>query len=167
MQTERTTKVGTKMWMIVAASALLVLIPGHSQGQAVFPDANGEALAGVTAVDAYFNTTAWIEVEADEDLFQSNAQSAFELGLRRDGVIVDPSAPNYLFCEIKSAQSGEIVVNGFSVQYCTFESNGVHILAWEGGGVVTLGSSRFTAEQVPGDCVDYFANEWLKWNPGR
>ena len=167
MQTERTTKVGTKMWMIVAASALLVLIPGHSQGQAVFPDANGEALAGVTAVDAYFNTTAWIEVEADEDLFQSNAQSAFELGLRRDGVIVDPSAPNYLFCEIMAAQREEIVLYAYSVQYYTFESSGVHVLTWNAGGLATRGSSLFTDEEVAGDCVDLFANEWLKWNPRR
>ena len=118
-------------------------------------------------MDARTPVPNWLNVEDDRDLFQSNAQSAFELGLRRDGVIVDPSAPNYLFCEIKSAQSGEIVVNGFSVQYCTFESSGVHVLTWNAGGLATRGSSHFTAEQVPGDCVDYFANEWLKWNPGR
>jgi len=31
----------------------------------------------------------------------------------------------------------------------------------------SLGSSGFTAEGMARDCVDYFANERLKWNPGR
>jgi len=80
MKTIRTPKVRTKVSILVAAFAILVLIPSHSLGQAVFPDANGEAFADVTAVDAYFNITVWTEVEDDEDLFRSNAQGAFELG---------------------------------------------------------------------------------------
>jgi len=48
-------------------------------------------------------------------------------------LIVDPSAPNYLFCEIKAAQRGEIVSYAYSVQYYTFEISGVHILTWNAG----------------------------------
>ena len=118
-------------------------------------------------MDARTPVPNWLNVEDDRDLFQSNAQSAFELGLRRDGVIVDPSAPNYLFCQIMAAQRGEIVSYAYSVQYYTFESSGVHVLTWNAGGLATRGSSLFTDEEVAGDCVDLFANEWLKWNPRR
>ena len=130
-------------------------------------DTNGEALAGVTTVAAYVGIRNWQGVETDRDRFQNNAQEVFELGLRRDGVIVNEGAPNYLFCNIWAAQTGGTVTFAFQVMYFTCQTIGVHILEWSDGGIVTVGSDNFTPEGMVGSCVDYFANEWLKWNPGR
>ena len=63
-------------------------------------------------MDVRVSIKAW-SVETDEDRFRENARNAFELGLRRDGVIVDPDAPNYLFCSIQIAESGELVAYTF------------------------------------------------------
>jgi len=64
MKTVRTTKVRTKMRMIVAAFAFLVMTPGHSQGQG-FSILNGKALAGVTAVDANVTIENWLDTDFD------------------------------------------------------------------------------------------------------
>ena len=53
------------------------------------------------------------------------------------------------------------------VEYFTYQTSDVHILEWRTGGIVTVGSANFTAELVAGNCVDAFANGWLKWNPDR
>ena len=155
-----------KLLPIIAAALVLAMSPPLA-GQAVFPEWNGSTLTGVLEFDARMAVSTWLEIPEDRDRFQQNAQSAFELALRRDGVIVDEGAPNYLVCSISAAGNGGIRFYGYSVEYYAFESSSVHRLLWKYGGVVTIGSSKFTSEEAAQDCADPFINEWLKWNPRR
>lgn len=109
----------------------------------------------------------WLEVEVDRERFGERGQAAFELGLRRDGVVVDVAAPNYLFCFITATESGGIVSYAWDLAYYRFELDDVHTLLWTTGGIVSVGVNNFSAESFVDLCVDGFANEWLKQNPAR
>lgn len=137
------------------------------QGQAVFPQSNGKALAGLRSVDAIVDVRTWLSMDGQRERVEANIQSAFELGLRRDGLVVESSAPNYLFCGLKFAQAGGIVAYSWQVEYYDFEATGVHQLMWTSGGIGTIGRSNFDEQDLAKTCVDTFANEWLKWNPRR
>lgn len=139
-----------------------ICLPAYTQ---MFPRDNDRVLSGVTAFDAIFSVPVWLNVQQDIDRFRRNGQSTFELMLRRDGVRVDPAAPNYLICEISPAQSGNIVFYHYAVEYWEYVIGGVHVLLWDAGGVVTIGARQFNHEEVVSDCVDAFANVWLKHNP--
>jgi hypothetical protein len=104
-------------------------------------------------------------MEGDQSAFRENIQSAFELGLRRDGIIVDMKAPNYLTCELRFAGSGGLVAYSYDVSYYTYSSSGPHRLQWTNGGIGTVGKSNLTADHLAKTCVDIFVNEWLKQNP--
>jgi hypothetical protein len=145
----------------------LLVAPGLASAQ-VFPELNGKSLAGVRAFDAHVVLQVWLAMTQDKDRFEKNVQSAFELALRRDGVVVDQKAPNYLFCDLKFAEGGSgLVAYSYQVAYYTVELQGPHRLQWVSGGMVTVGKSKLTEESVAKDCADIFANEWLKWNPRR
>ena len=147
----------------VALAALLAFaVPLKAQ---TFPDGNGAALAGVDEVDARFLLEAWLNGDRDQDLFQENSERAFVLALRRDGVGVEVSAPNYLYClvSVASAPAGTVFV--LTVEFYDFNPDGVHTLLWRNGTIRTLGSDDpFTPELVAGECADTFASEWLRWN---
>jgi hypothetical protein len=149
---------------IVVLLALWAVEPTEARAQ-VFPNGNGISLAGVTAFDANITVPIWLNVDGDRDRFVSNAQSAWELGLRRDGVEVSSSSPNFLICSLAVAQSGGTVAVQYGVRYFGYKQAGLHPLLWEGGGMLTVGSDNFEADDIAQNCVDTFANEWLKWNP--
>lgn len=151
--------------LTILLAGLLTPQPGNAQ--ALFPSENGQALAGVVAFNAAFLATAWLNVESDQERFESNAQSAWVLGLRRDGVVVDEGSLNYLFCYAEVAQVSGIVAYSWDVKFWQWRSNGVHALLWQTGGIATMGRNLFTPDEVAKDCGDGFAKEWLKWNPRR
>jgi hypothetical protein len=130
-----------------------------------FPKDNDRSLKGVAAFDARLYTLTWLGVEGDRSRFESNALAAFEVALRRDGVIVDLVAPNYLICNLKFAQNQGLVFYSYEIEYWQWSSDGLHTLTWANGGVATVGSSNFNARDVAQDCVDLFTNQWLKHNP--
>lgn len=142
------------------------LVPAAS-AQSFFPEENGVALAGVQAFDASVRVLTWLAMDGDRELFMDNADSDFVLALRRDGVRVEPSAPNYLFCEIKLAglSSSSLVAYSWSIAFYDFTSDGLHALQWTTGGIVTVGRNNFTAESAIEGCADAFASERLRWNP--
>lgn len=142
-----------------------VLAPSSVSGQAVFPDANGQTLKGVLAVDAHALPVTWLNVELDRSTFEGNVQAAFELGLRRDGVRVESAAPNYLLCELSVAQNRGLIAYSWQLSYYGFASKGVHPLLWEASGIVTVGVDNFDGDAATEECVDRFAREWLRWNP--
>lgn len=156
---------GTQITFFLAIAFLVG--PTCVNGQAVFPDENGNALAGVTTVDAIAMTVTWLGVDGDREVFNRNLQSALELGLRRDGVRVEGSAPNYLFCSLSVAQSGGLVAYSWRLTFYDYQAEGVHRLLWTAGGIVTVGGSNFNADEAAEECIDRFANEWLRWNPRR
>jgi hypothetical protein len=138
-----------------------------SEAEAVFPESNGRALAGVKAFDAKVVIETWLSMARDREVARENAQAAFELGLRRDGVVVEGAAPNFLFCTLSFAQSGGIIFYSWRVEYYDYRRTGVIPLIWTSGGIATVGSGKFSDEEPAKDCADTFANEWLKWNPRR
>ncbi len=150
--------------LIVCGTLMLV---DEAAAQAVFPSENGKVLAGLKMADATVQILTWLGMDGDRDRLKRNIQSAFELALRRDGLVVDGNAPNFLFCELKFARSGGVIAYAYQVTYYEFEANGVHRLLWSHGGIVTVGRETFDTEQVAKDCVDAFSNEWLKRNPRR
>jgi hypothetical protein len=88
----------------------------------------------------------WLNLSDDSERFRRNAQAPFELGLRRDGAIVDPGAPNYLFCVLGPAEADGLVAFAWSIMYFIHRQTGVHALEWEFEGIVTLDRTNFTAE---------------------
>jgi hypothetical protein len=123
-------------------------------------------LTGVGTFNAVFEVAVWANVEEDQDEFQRAGQAAFELGLRRDGVGVERSAPNFLICSVgvSEGRDGLMTVH-MSVEYFERESDGLQGLLWETGGMATAGERTFNAGRVAETCADYFRNEWLRWNP--
>ena len=152
-------------------AALLLLgislfLPSSVYAQPRFPRANGESLTGVRTFNTVFEAAVWANVQEDQDEFQRAGQAAFELGLRRDGVGVEEGAPNFLICSVGVAESRDgLMTVHMSVEYFEHESDGVQRLLWETGGMATAGETTFSAERVAETCVDYFTNEWLRWNP--
>ena len=104
-------------------------------------------------------------MDGDSAQFQENANNAFVLGLRRDGVRVDTAAPNYLFCRLWIASRNSIVTYVWELEYYLFNPEGLNLLLWEAGGIVTVGSTSFTPATAAEECVNAFASEWLRWNP--
>lgn len=92
---------------------------------------------------------AWLNVEANREVFLSNGQRALELGLRRDGITVEESAPNYLYCDIQAADADGIIAYSWSVKIFDFRLEGLQQLLWSTGGIGTVGgaSSMSTKSQ--------------------
>lgn len=89
----------------------------------------------------------------------------FILSLRRDGVRVEEVAPNFLFCIISATQVPSGVVFTWDVHYFLFNPEGVHLLMWETGGIVTRPPNDFSPKDTAQQCADAFVSEWLRWNP--
>jgi hypothetical protein len=152
----------TRIVLVLMAAALL---PSPVTAQ-VFPEANGEALAGVTAFDAQFIVSVWLEVQADQERFQARGQTAFERGVRGFGPEVTTSAPNYLFCVISATQRDDVVFYNYDVDYHLFREQGVQPLEWTAGGIASIGADAFTADEAAGDCAETVARVWREQNPG-
>ena len=131
----------------------------------VFPENNGKALVGVKAFNAIVTISTWNEETGDRSRMLKNVQAAFELSLRRDGIIVDTNAQNYLFCRLSFAEAFSLVAYSYTVEYYTIASAGVHRLQWMRHGIVTVGRNNLLEEDVAKDCTKLVANEWLKQNP--
>ena len=130
-----------------------------------FPDGNGAALAGVYEFDARVIVSTWLEIDSKRDRFRENAETAFILALRRDGVRVEITAPNYLYCYIKAADVlDSVVAYAWSVEYYDYNPDGLNALLWRSGGIVTVGRNNFTSESAVEECENAFASEWLRWN---
>ena len=156
------------MRWILAIITLIVIggsVPGVGGGQ-IFPEENGASLAGVEEFDARVLVLVWLSMDGDEERFQANANASFILALRRDGVRVESSAPNYLRCDIAVAEVLDTTAAyHWSVQYYDFNATGLHTLRWTTGGIVTVGLNNFTAESTIEGCANAFTSEWLRWNP--
>ena len=153
---------------VLRAIAVLCLFspPLCSNAQAVLPFFNGKALAGVSAFNASVDISTWMDMEPDKERFRANVESAFHLGLRRDGIVVEGRAPNFLRCLLRfTMTTGGTVVYTYSVDYFTFEPEGVHRLMWTNGAIITVGADNLRPDDVATDCIDKFASEWLRWNP--
>ena len=148
------------------ALALTLLVPAPGQAQALFPEDNGRALTGVRGVDAKVAIFTWLNMPEDRANFLSRADSVFQAGIMRGGVLVDASAPNYLFCELWLAEASGLIAYAWNVSYYIHELAGVHRLEWRTGGMVTVGRNNFNASAVATACVDAFTKEWRIRNPG-
>ncbi|MSR35689.1 MAG: hypothetical protein EXR95_03445 [Gemmatimonadetes bacterium] len=133
--------------------------------QAVFPVANGEVLAGVTAVDAQALVVNWLDIELDRDSFRSEAQGALVSALEQLGVEGDDHAANFLFCELKIAGAGNAVVYSWAISYYEFVVGGAHRLQWTTGGIVKVGRASFSGHAAVEECAEGFRREWTRWNP--
>lgn len=134
--------------------------------QSVFPAANGEALAGVTAVDAQVLVLNWLEVKGDQEAFRARAQPAFAQAIRGLGLSVADDAPNFLFCELKVAEAPDgSIVYAWAIGYYEFVVAGAHRLQWTTGGIVRVAGGRFTGRTAVEECTDGFRREWSKANP--
>ena len=146
---------------------ILLAIPVVSSA-GVFPASNGIALKGVTEFDASARVMATVGVGEviDRSSFQTTLNDAFVLGLRRDGVGVSPTAPNYLECNVQIGGNGPgTIVYSYLVQFYDYDIEGLNTLLWSHGGMSTVGSNNLTAKDVAQACVDVFASAWLEQNP--
>ena len=153
------------MRSVLVAGALLFVLPVTSTAQK-FPDANGEVLKGVTVFDAIFDVSVFLDVTANREVFIETGNNTFILALRRDGVRVEESAPNYLFCTVLAAKVLEVgYVAVWDLDYFAYSPDGIHALLWEKSGIMTFGPDGFQPERIGQKCADEFATEWLRWNP--
>jgi hypothetical protein len=154
---------GRLKWTLIGL--LAVWAPAPAGAQAVFPEQNARALAGVRAFDAKAAVFTWLNMPDDRSRFLSQADSTFHAGLARAGAVVDPAAPNYLFCELWVAEASGLVAYSWNVSYYVHELTSVHRLEWRVGGMVTVGRNNFTPQSATTVCVDAFATEWRRRNP--
>jgi hypothetical protein len=146
---------------------ILLVIPAVSSAD-VFPDRNDIALKGVTAFDAEAQvlSAAGVEEVITRSSFETTLNNAFVLALRRDGVEVKGSAPNYLKCQIRIGGNGPgLIVYTYSVRFFDYDSEGLNTLLWESGGISGIGSDNLNAKDVAQSCADRFASAWLEHNP--
>jgi hypothetical protein len=134
-------------------------------GQAVFPVANGEILAGVSDVDAQVLVVNWLDLAGDRERFTAEAQGSFVSALERMGLAADNRAANFLFCELRVAGVGSGVVYSWSVGYYEFVVGGAHRLQWTNGGIVKVGRAGFAGAAAVEECAESFRGEWTRWNP--
>lgn len=147
------------------ALALALLSFTRVEGQAVFPAANGEALAGVSRVDAQALVLNWLDLEGDRGAFGREADRAFRAALPSFGVQVDGDVSHFLFCELKLAGAGGAVVYSWAVGLYEFVVGGAHRLQWTTGGIVRVGRANFSPRVAVEECAEGFRREWTRWNP--
>ena len=137
--------------------------PAHAQ---FFPEANAEVLQDEEVFDAWTAISVWDDdIQNDPESFDDAATRAFILALRRDGIRVEESAPNYLVCEFGAIEVRNAIVYTWDVQYYIYNPEGLHLLLWTTGGIASVSEARFEPEEVAQDCADAFSSEWLRWNP--
>ena len=147
----------------------LLLLPSVSHAQDLFPRENAGALAGVESFDAQVSIQSWnwLGMEGDQERFRDSANTAFQSGLRRAGVMVTFSVENVLFCRLKLANAEGLIVYSYEISFYEWVTAGLHRLLWSRGGIVRVGRDDFSAEDVAGTCVDAFTSEWHEQNPAR
>ena len=158
-----------KLMLIVTFSLF-----GGAASAATYPMFNEKALEGVKTFDARYRTNIWMNEDRFSDLtlpdlnrFEENANNAFILGLRRDGVTVDETSRDVLDCDISASISNRIVTFVIELNYFkfSFEAESVHTLLWGTNAMANVGIDNFTSEIIAKQCQDLFAAQWLKWNP--
>ena len=143
---------------------MLIIISPHLYA-GTFPEDNVSSLKGVDTFDAKVLISTFFRLEEDRANFRENSQTQFELSLRRDGIIVDTAATNYLFCRLNVAQIDQSIVYTWGIEYWKWVSEGLNTLLYQNGGIVTLGKGVFSPKAAIEECADSFANSWLTQNP--
>ena len=148
-----------------AVAVLLLSSTGLAHAQN-FPEANPEALRGVTAFDAQFITAVWMDIESvDQERFRARGQSVFERGVRAAGPEVSTSAPNYLYCVVSALQQGDLIFFNYDVDYHLYQEQGIQPLEWTAGGIASIAASDFTADEAAHACAQSFSQAWQEQNP--
>ena len=146
----------------------------NSVSAGTFPMFNDEVLEGVKTFDAALRIAVWMADDPfsddslpEQESFRTQANDAFVLGLRRDGVTVDETSLNTLYCDIHASLAAGYVTFTVTLDYWFWDTadDGVHKLLWEDRTVSGVGFNKFTPKSVAESCEDLFAQEWLKWNP--
>ena len=152
---------------IVCSGALLALMCAASTQAQVFPRGNGIAMTGVEQFDAYMTVSQWDSMSTDQQEFRSKAQQHFVQGLEAAGVSRRSGTGNNLICRVQVVREDNVVAYTARLEYWTMTEVGVNTLTWENGALTAVPADRFSEEQVADECVQYFTNEWAKWNPAR
>ena len=156
--------------LIVAASLSSALYGG------VLPSDNGSALAGIKSVNAVVSILVWNEDDVlspdgyvkapNREIYQGQMQLAFELGLRRDGVIVEQTAGYFLRCVMAQKYIGGVMTYTLDVElFRETYSNELTPMIWRSGYAGHLAVTRANASNEAQVCQEIFVNEWLRWNP--
>ncbi|MDO8272382.1 MAG: hypothetical protein Q7U82_10785 [Gammaproteobacteria bacterium] len=160
------TILNTHRCAVLFSLLLSVVVSGHSQAQ-VYPRGNGLALDGITQFDVYAEVTDWVGLAGDPKEFRLNMQKLFEAGLESAGVYRRVAARDSLICRVQATVAGDLVAYTSRVEYWGNTPVGVHALLWENGTIATVSQNQFNEELVANQCVSYFTEEWLKWNPSQ
>ncbi|MDP1929931.1 MAG: hypothetical protein Q8L60_00570 [Gammaproteobacteria bacterium] len=149
----------------LAGCLFLFLILSMSSRAQVFPRGNGISLSGIDRFDAYVGISNWTGMSQDRQEFRLNTQRLFEAGLAAAGSPRRVAAKDYLICRVQAAMVGGVVAYSAEIEYWLRNSVGPHYLLWESGDIATAEPAQFNEQLVATECVKYFADEWLKWNP--
>lgn len=148
------------------AGLLLCLLLSSSSAQAqVFPRGNGIALAGINRFDLYVEIRHWAGMTEDQTGFRLNTQRIFEAGLRSAGISRRAADRHYLVCSLQVTAAGELLAYTTALEYWSIKSTDVHALLWENSTLDTVPKRQFNEELVAAECLQYFTEEWSKWNP--
>ena len=154
----------TRSCTLAVCLVLSFMLSMQSQAQ-VFPRGNGISLSGVDRFDAYVGISDWSGMSQDRQKFRLTTQRLFEEGLVTVGAPRRVAAKDYLVCRVQAALVGGLVAYSTEIEYWLRNSVGAHYLLWESGSIATVEPAQFNEQLVATECVKYFADEWLKWNP--
>lgn len=158
------TKSFTRNCTLAVCLVLSLMLPMLSQAQ-VFPRGNGISLSGIDRFDAYVGISDWSGMPQDRQQFRLTTQRLFEEGLVTVGAPRRVATKDYLVCRVQAALVGGLVAYSTEIEYWLRNSVGAHHLLWESGNIATVEPAQFNEQRVATECVKYFADEWLKWNP--
>jgi len=149
----------------LAGCLFLSLVASLSSQAQVFPRGNGISLSGIDRFDAYVGINDWTGMSQDLQEFRLSTQRLFEEGLVTVGAPRRVAAKDYLICRVQAAMVGGVVAYSAEIEYWLRNSVGAHHLLWESGNIATVEPAQFNEQLLATECVKYFSDEWLKWNP--
>lgn len=128
-------------------------------------------LTGVPAVDAQVAVSWSDPITKDggptETQYEQAFLAEFRAGLRRGGVQISETAPNYLFCSIALLYEDGIVSAAQCVEY--HEILGTEqqwAITWTKMQVFTVGLDNFGGQDDAGWCSESFIEDWRTVNGG-
>ena len=147
---------------VLLVAALALSSPLHAQRTFTH-----EVFIGVSTVNAEI-TVDWDEriSRTTESQFYSEMDRAFTLGLRRAGVKVDVTPPNFLSCDINVLYDDGLVAYALGVEYMELVG-GRLVITWRRSWIGTVGERNLDGADYAQNCVEEFESDWLQANPRR
>lgn len=154
---------------MIARAALVAFVLTHATATQAGAQVVGQepaVLRGVTAVDAQV-AISWVDaITKDggptETQYEEAFLNQFKAGLRRGGLTISETAPNYLFCSIALLYEDDGLVSAAqSVEYHEMMGPDQQwAITWTKMQVFTVGLQNFGGQDDAQWCASEFLEDW-------